>query len=139
MVFAYAAKVPKRWRFFIIAIIALIVFGQLWAFSGPSSVPVSDDTVLPIIKPNQYPNPVDQQPNNAIPTPPKQSILHGFGGFSSKLPQLQHNFGPEPKAYTRLRERRRAAVKKSFIHGWTGYSKTIDWVVLIDDIDFLGV
>lgn len=57
------------------------------------------------------------------PPAPKQNILLGFGGFLSKLPQIQHNFGPEPLAYTRLRERRREAVKKSFLHGWKGYSK----------------
>lgn len=60
---------------------------------------------------------------SSTPPAPKQNILLGFGGFLSKLPQIQHNFGPEPLAYTRLRERRREAVKKSFLHGWKGYSK----------------
>ncbi|KAG2198979.1 hypothetical protein INT47_013163 [Mucor saturninus] len=53
--------------------------------------------------------------------PVKQSILLGFGGFLSKLPQIQHNFSPEPREYTIQREARRNAVKTSFIHGWTGY------------------
>ncbi|KAG1061733.1 hypothetical protein G6F42_027596 [Rhizopus arrhizus] len=59
---------------------------------------------------------------SSTPPAPKQNILLGFGGFLSKLPQIQHNFGPEPLAYTRLRERRREAVKKSFLHGWKGYT-----------------
>ncbi|KAG2215703.1 hypothetical protein INT46_003915 [Mucor plumbeus] len=57
----------------------------------------------------------------STPPAPKQNILLGFGGFMSSLPQIQHNFGPEPLAYTRLRERRKEAIKKSFLHGWKGY------------------
>ncbi|CEP17592.1 hypothetical protein [Parasitella parasitica] len=57
------------------------------------------------------------------PVPPQQNILLGFGGFLSKLPQMQHDFGPEPLAYTQQRERRREAVKRSFLHGWRGYRK----------------
>jgi mannosyl-oligosaccharide alpha-1,2-mannosidase len=135
MVFAYVAKTPKRWRNFIAVVIALIILGQLWAFFRPSIVPASDSTEIPTTKSNQNPIPVNQQLNSTIPTPPKQSILLGFGGFLSKLPQLQHNFGPEPKAYTRLREKRRAAVKKSFLHGWKGYSKTINGSLIGYDID----
>lgn len=138
MVFAYAAKIPKRWRIFIVTIVALVVFSQLWAFSGPSLEPLSVNVMPPVANPNQKlnsvdqnHNPVDQQSNKAMPAPPKQSILLGFGGFLSKLPQLQHKFGPEPKAYTRLRERRREAVKKSFLHGWQGYSKTIRHVIYL--------
>ncbi|KAI9361968.1 glycoside hydrolase [Pilaira anomala] len=53
--------------------------------------------------------------------PPKQSMLTGFAGFKSQLPKIQHEFSPEPEAYTILRESRRDAIKKSFLHGWTGY------------------
>ncbi|KAG1051668.1 hypothetical protein G6F43_006138 [Rhizopus delemar] len=55
--------------------------------------------------------------------PKKQYVLNGFGGFSSHLPTIQHSFNPEPAAYTKLREKRRLAIKKSFLHGWNGYKK----------------
>ncbi|KAG0788522.1 hypothetical protein G6F21_007155 [Rhizopus arrhizus] len=55
--------------------------------------------------------------------PKKQYVLNGFGGFSSHLPTIQHSFNPEPTAYTKIREKRRLTIKKSFLHGWNGYKK----------------
>ncbi|KAG1454757.1 hypothetical protein G6F56_007241 [Rhizopus delemar] len=69
-------------------------------------------------------DPIEIEPLAPRPTRPrKQSVLQGFGGFSSTLPKLQHDFKPEPTDYTLMREKRRLAIKSSFLHGWNGYKK----------------
>ncbi|GAN06720.1 glycoside hydrolase family 47 protein [Mucor ambiguus] len=93
----------------------------MWVLTGSSSkLPLDEANLSPQSTANDKDARIEAP--SAIPPAPKQNILLGFGGFLSKLPQIQHNFGPEPLAYTRLRERRRAAVKKSFLHGWKGYT-----------------
>lgn len=128
---SFTAKVPKRWRLFTFAVILVLILGQLFilTFSKPNIIP---KTIIPEQhhqqqnKENTIQQPLTPPPSPAsipLPPPEKQSILHGFGGFFSKLPKMQHNFSPEPKSFTRLRETRRNAIKKSFLHGWEGYSK----------------
>lgn len=100
---------------------------QMWVLTGSSSkLPLDEVNLSPqsevTIDKTRVGTPIKE---TSTPPAPKQNVLLGFGGFLSNLPQIQHNFGPEPLAYTRLRERRREAVKKSFLHGWKGYSKLI--------------
>ncbi|KAG1470094.1 hypothetical protein G6F56_002881 [Rhizopus delemar] len=46
---------------------------------------------------------------------------HGIDNFESNLPQIQTNFGKESRKERNERESRAEAVKKAFLHGWTGY------------------
>lgn len=125
MALSYLKQLPKRWRLFILSLCFVLLLGQIWMLTGSSSKLPLDESSLSSQstangKDSQTGKPLEE---SSTPPAPKQNILLGFGGFLSKLPQIQHNFGPEPLAYTRLRERRREAVKKSFLHGWKGYSK----------------
>lgn len=115
----YTSTFPKRWRLFFLVICMVLLLVQVYIFTSPSKEILLDEEV------KVKTEPVYTAPPPTKPPPPKQSILLGFGGFRSKLPQIQHNFSPEPRDYTIQREARRNAVKKSFVHGWTGYSKLI--------------
>lgn len=122
----YSSQFPKRWKLFIVLVGILLIVSQIYYIfttpSQPESIPVDVERSHT----SNQPMDGDKLPkvhDPIIETPPQHSILTGFGGFKSKLPQLQHNFSPEPVAYTKLREGRRSAIKKSFLHGWTGYSK----------------
>lgn len=88
---------------------------QVYIFTSPSKEIPLDKEIKVRVKEPVYTAPTT--------TPEKQSILLGFGGFVSNLPKIQHDFTPEPQNYTKQREERRSAVKASFLHGWTGYSK----------------
>lgn len=125
MVLTYLKQLPKRWRLFILSLCFVLLLGQMWVLAGsPSKLPLDEANLSSQSTANDGDTHTGtSSKETATPPAPKQNILLGFGGFLSKLPQIQHNFGPEPLAYTRLRERRRAAVKKSFLHGWKGYSK----------------
>lgn len=127
------SKVPKKWRLFILVAAILLIFVQVFVLTFPKSTTVPLEEEPPF--PKQQKQPEEKKPTDkaAAPTatPQKQSVLLGFQGFFSKLPQIQHNFSPEPEAYTQLRESRRAAVKKSFLHGWHGYSRFGDKAMLI--------
>ncbi|PHZ12000.1 seven-hairpin glycosidase [Rhizopus microsporus ATCC 52813] len=46
---------------------------------------------------------------------------YGYDNFESRLPQIQTNFGSESASEKKIREERASAVKKAFMHGWTGY------------------
>lgn len=127
MVFSYVKQLPKRWRLFILSLCFILLMVQMWVLTGSSSkLPLDEVNLSPqseeTIDKSRVGTPIKEP---STPPAPKQNVLLGFGGFLSNLPQIQHNFGPEPLAYTRLRERRREAVKKSFLHGWKGYSKLI--------------
>ncbi|GAA5813991.1 hypothetical protein MFLAVUS_007481 [Mucor flavus] len=120
----YSSQFPKRWKLFIVLVGILLIVSQIYYIfttpSQPESIPVDVERSHT----SNQPMDGDKLPkvhDPIIETPPQHSILTGFGGFKSKLPQLQHNFSPEPVAYTKLREGRRSAIKKSFLHGWTGY------------------
>ncbi|KAI9480876.1 MAG: glycosyl hydrolase family 47-domain-containing protein [Benjaminiella poitrasii] len=121
MFISYAAKLSKRWKISLLALCAVLLLGQIWIIAaGPNKKneasltlndPAEDELII-------SKDSVEEPP---LPPPEKKSILVGFRGFLSKLPKLQHDFGPEPIEYTELRERRRTAVKNSFLHGWKGY------------------
>jgi mannosyl-oligosaccharide alpha-1,2-mannosidase len=136
MVFSnYTSNFTRKWRLFFLVICIILILGQIYVLTYSKSSTTTkkpiDNTVIPLNEERQQnTNQTTEQvvlektePTVAQPPHQKQSVLLGFGGFYSKLPQIQHNFSPEPAAYTQLREKRRRAVKKSFLHGWNGYSK----------------
>lgn len=148
MVFTYVSKLPRKSRLFFLALCIIVILGQVYLLTSSKTTATNNNVVIPLNEerrqqqqqplPNQIkhddtsvlpePTTVVKTPPPSPPPPPppppvKQSPLLGFGGFLSKLPQMQHNFSPEPKEYTQLREKRRNAIKQSFLHGWNGYSK----------------
>lgn len=125
---SYISKVPKKWRLFIVLAAVLLILAQVFILTFPRSNTVSLNENHPPPKQKEQRKPMAKA---APKTPQKQSVLHGFQGFFSKLPQMQHSFNPEPEAYTQLRESRRASVKKSFLHGWHGYSKFGDNMIFL--------
>ncbi|KAI8345311.1 glycosyl hydrolase family 47-domain-containing protein [Choanephora cucurbitarum] len=120
----YTARVPKKWRIVLAVVSVVLVIGQLWiiAESSTSSIAIPEEIETILNEQQSLDNDVQRSSTNRT-HPKKQSLLEGFGGFLSKLPQLQHNFKKEPVEYTKLRDERRAAIKKSFLHGWSGYKK----------------
>ncbi|KAI7899530.1 glycosyl hydrolase family 47-domain-containing protein [Cokeromyces recurvatus] len=123
MFLSYAIKLSKRWKIILFTLCALILLGHLWILAYPRPSLISNhnpNSLPPMDKVNKEEN-VITQIEEELPTPEKKSILFGFGGFLSKLPKLQYDFGPEPIEFTEFREKRREAIKKSFIHGWKGY------------------
>jgi mannosyl-oligosaccharide alpha-1,2-mannosidase len=138
----YISKLTRKPRLFFLVLCVIVILGQVYLLTVSSSSSSTttkqqpnNNLVIPLNEERQQRarnqtnvQVVLDKPIVKTPPPPppvKQSPLLGFGGFLSKLPQIQHNFSPEPKDYTQLREKRRMAVKKSFLHGWNGYSKCI--------------
>ncbi|RCH97230.1 hypothetical protein CU098_000627, partial [Rhizopus stolonifer] len=127
MVLSYTTRIPKKWRVILLVLSVVLVLGQIWVITNPSSLSTATvslkevDTIIDHQRP--LTNSFEQEPMKKIQPPKKQSILLGFGGYLSKLPKLQHDFKKEPLAFTKLRERRRKAIKQSFVHGWSGYKK----------------
>jgi mannosyl-oligosaccharide alpha-1,2-mannosidase len=122
MVFSYFSGVPKRWRLFILAVFIVLILCQIWIVQeGEASI--KRFSTLKVKDSNPSNNTVaEKKPSKSRPAR-KQSILYGAEGFSSHIPLMQYNFPPEPAEYTSIREKRRLAVKKSFLHGWNGYSE----------------
>lgn len=106
----------RKWKLLLLACFLIIAFGQVWFMVRP----LAKDSIIPV----QTNKTTTDRPVKPTRKPREQSILNGFGGFASHLPTMQYNFGPEPAEYTKLRERRRRAIKKAFLHGWNGYSKS---------------
>ncbi|KAG1173669.1 hypothetical protein G6F70_005655 [Rhizopus microsporus] len=105
----------RKWKLLLLACFLIIAFGQIWFMVRP----LAKDSIIPV----QTNKTTTDRPVQPTRKPREQSILNGFGGFASHLPTMQFNFGPEPAEYTKLRERRRRAIKKAFLHGWNGYKK----------------
>ncbi|KAI8992647.1 glycoside hydrolase [Pilobolus umbonatus] len=122
MVSSYISTVTRRWRLILIVICVITLLAHTGYIVSHS---LSDGTLAPN---ESDQNTVSENGHIEIssiyksPTK-KQSVLHGFGGFSSSLPQLQYNFEPEPAEFTRLRETRKEKIRQSFLHGWHGYKK----------------
>lgn len=119
----------RRWRLFLIFAFFVFILLQTWFLITPSVPKAAAKMSLNQTKATD----TDQQPLPLTRTrPKKQSTLNGFGGFTSDLPPIQHAFSPEPADYTKLREKRRLAIKKSFLHGWNGYSKFQNCIQIFD-------
>lgn len=99
----------------------ILLLIQVYIFTSPSKEIPLDEEIQ--VSDQEQVSDKEQAYTAPLEPPQKQSVLLGFGGFLSKLPKIQHNFSPEPRDYTKQREARKNAIKKSFIHGWTGYSK----------------
>lgn len=116
---SYTTKFPKKGKLCLLFMSLLLIFTQVYYMFNKKqvSIPTTDTN-------NNSGMMIDDDDLviNRV-RPPKQSLLTGFAGFKSQLPKIQHEFSPEPEAYTILRQSRRDAIKKSFLHGWTGYSK----------------
>jgi mannosyl-oligosaccharide alpha-1,2-mannosidase len=117
----YISKVPRKWRLITLIVFLLFIFVQTWNIKNTSAPPTTASIKPETEKKKSYQN----GDGIKLAPPRKQSLLNGFGGFLSSLPQMQHDFEPEPLEYTKLREERRLAVKEAFLHGWNGYSKSL--------------
>lgn len=112
----------KRWKLGLATICLILILVQVRFMMKPLSQNTLEN------KPWNDVKPIKTSTNRR-----KQSILYGQDEFSSQLPKLQYTFSPEPIEYAKLREKRRLAIKSSFLHGWNGYSKnTIDSCLLLN-------
>lgn len=116
-------SLSRKWRLSLLSMLFTLVFIQIWLMLSPSFN--NKDRIIEISSINEtlFANNEKQPVLGHTERPKKQYVLNGFGGFSSHLPTIQHSFNPEPTAYTKIREKRRLTIKKSFLHGWNGYSK----------------
>lgn len=109
------SSVPKRFKIVGLFVFIFLILCQLW--SSIQSRSTEEDTFDSLITEEQQ-----EQDRTETTNLEKQSLLYGFQGFKSKLPQLQYDFPQEPVEYTNLRESRRDTIKQSFLHAWKGYS-----------------
>ncbi|KAG1053345.1 hypothetical protein G6F43_004572 [Rhizopus delemar] len=100
----------KRWKFGLATICLILILVQVCFMMKPLNQNILEN------KPWNNVKTIKPSTNRR-----KQSILYGQDEFSSQLPKLQHTFSPEPVEYAKLREKRRLAIKRSFLHGWNGY------------------
>ncbi|KAI8879887.1 glycoside hydrolase family 47 protein [Backusella circina FSU 941] len=122
MVLSYILGVPKRWRLFLLAVFIVVILCQIW-ITQSGEVSIRNFNKLKNKGSNHSNNTVTERKHPHSRPARKQSILYGVDGFNSQVPLMQYDFPPEPAEYTSIREKRRLAVKKSFLHGWNGYKQ----------------